>query len=508
MTRKKTSTSSSRPLHIGNSQSQSNQTKVSGNGKRTRDEQATSDLEERSTSQKTEKRAKVTKSHKDSCNDGKLSRFLGDLPMDLWTVLCVVLPEPVPVKSDYSYSKILGYLPMESLCTMLQVNRLIRRTLLSPDLAVVWSAARMLRDAPEPPPAMSMYDEIYHYIRSLEKGIPRVRIILDDVTGPCRRHAEQIVDKCGKGDFDSEKHKEELEASSDFAVRCKMWEKSERRQRSLMKWHMHNERAEVIKDRLINLGYPEADTKAVWRMRSIINQKSPPTDRKLLNHPNGACCQIFRHFCWSLPLHLRLLGAPDDHDITQAALEEAVNSQQLQIDIHRAVVQKLTTTIEQYRPDIVVNASRIGANPFEMAEIAFLCRICHVRVPTLSGAIRHMGSDEWRFAGHGENALRISVNVYHEREIRFCTQLGGEYTVYQRAFEFQVLENKDEWVDDKKVWACNHCVAHAEELATRIDVVHRTWCTQAKSANRFSLCWVGETAELPRIKSDVASERV
>lgn len=155
MTRKKTSTSSSRPLHIGNSQSQSNQTKVSGNGKRTRDEQATSDLEERSTSQKTEKRAKVTKSHKDSCNDGKLSRFLGDLPMDLWTVLCVVLPEPVPVKSDYSYSKILGYLPMESLCTMLQVNRLIRRTLLSPDLAVVWSAARMLRDAPEPPPAMS-----------------------------------------------------------------------------------------------------------------------------------------------------------------------------------------------------------------------------------------------------------------------------------------------------------------------------------------------------------------
>ncbi|ESK95839.1 hypothetical protein Moror_12337 [Moniliophthora roreri MCA 2997] len=96
MTRKKTSTSSSRPLHIGNSQSQSNQTKVSGNGKRTRDKQATSDLEERSTSQKTEKRAKVTKSHKGSCNDGKLSRFLGDLPMDLWTVLCVVLPEPVP----------------------------------------------------------------------------------------------------------------------------------------------------------------------------------------------------------------------------------------------------------------------------------------------------------------------------------------------------------------------------------------------------------------------------
>ncbi|ESK95840.1 hypothetical protein Moror_12338 [Moniliophthora roreri MCA 2997] len=231
-----------------------------------------------------------------------------------------------------------------------------------------------------------------------------------------RRHAEQIVDKCGKGDFDSEKHKEELEASSEFAVRCKMWEKSERRQRSLMKWHMHNERAEVIKDRLINLGYPEADTKAVWRMRSITNQKSPLTDR-IWNRIRGAVTlcvntrRVYRmfeeddnqllesrlviiHFCWSLPLHLRLLGAPDDHDITQAALEEAVNSQQLQIDIHRAVVQKLTTTIEQYRPDIVVNASRIGANPFEMAEIAFLCRICHVCVPTLSGAIRHMGNDE------------------------------------------------------------------------------------------------------------------
>ncbi|KAK7044062.1 hypothetical protein VNI00_007777 [Paramarasmius palmivorus] len=291
---------------------------MSGPRKRTRKEED-SDYEEPSMGPvRAVKRSRTTKNRKNgkgSRNAGKLSQSIARLPMDMWL-------------------EVFGHLPIETLCTLLQVSKIFQDTLRSPENLAVWRKARLLRGAPEPPEHLNEVDwalllfgprfcEVcrrtrvhkvnFALMRRICKACTRettmttteilseyegIRGSIYDILMSCSRlmqptylsnntdiplfnrsEVELVLGQCYYvGEPYIESRKEELMYLQAHAELCENWQKEMKLARSEEIQATRMSRLDAVKRRLTDMGYSEEDLELVYFERTA-TQSTPLTDR-------------------------------------------------------------------------------------------------------------------------------------------------------------------------------------------------------------------------------------
>ncbi|KAK7044078.1 hypothetical protein VNI00_007794 [Paramarasmius palmivorus] len=259
----------------------------------------------------------ATRPGKGSRNAGKLKDAFEKLSEDLWF-------------------EILGQLPLETLCTLLKVNRLFRDNLLSSGFLFVWRDARLHRGIPEPPFRMSepkwavflfeshkceacsrarVHQIDFALLRRLcracikKETLTRTQIrsqvpvfkktdidLFSQVMAPTfvdnqtPRFAEaevaKIAEECEKRGITLEvyakREKEAITQRMEHARRCKTWYLKEERARSQELSDTRASRLEAIQARLFEMGYSEDDI-AIIHIMDTVHKCTQLTDRSWNN---------------------------------------------------------------------------------------------------------------------------------------------------------------------------------------------------------------------------------